>query len=109
MKKTGTTEQALLTNHNPEPHVRRRLSESATPATLPIIYCCSFMSFSVGCLSSSRVIGTQRDIGLAETSVVQYVCAFDVATVSPILLHLLQDLFLHCKPHNCLKSSNINL
>uniref|UniRef100_A0A5K3EUN1 Frizzled domain-containing protein n=1 Tax=Mesocestoides corti TaxID=53468 RepID=A0A5K3EUN1_MESCO len=44
--KTGTTEQALLTNHKPEPHVRRLPSESATLATPLIIYCSSVMSFS---------------------------------------------------------------
>uniref|UniRef100_A0A5K3FYY7 Uncharacterized protein n=1 Tax=Mesocestoides corti TaxID=53468 RepID=A0A5K3FYY7_MESCO len=46
MNKTGTTEQALLTNHKPEPQVRRLPSESTTLATLLIIYCTSFVSFS---------------------------------------------------------------
>uniref|UniRef100_A0A5K3FW13 Uncharacterized protein n=1 Tax=Mesocestoides corti TaxID=53468 RepID=A0A5K3FW13_MESCO len=43
---TGTTEQALLTNHKPEPHIRRLPSDSATLATPLIIYCISSMSFS---------------------------------------------------------------
>uniref|UniRef100_A0A5K3EXV7 Uncharacterized protein n=1 Tax=Mesocestoides corti TaxID=53468 RepID=A0A5K3EXV7_MESCO len=63
MNKTGTTEQALLTNHKPEPQVKRLPSEFTTLATPLII------------LSSSHAIGTQRDSGLAESSVVQYVCA----------------------------------
>uniref|UniRef100_A0A5K3FF48 Secreted protein n=1 Tax=Mesocestoides corti TaxID=53468 RepID=A0A5K3FF48_MESCO len=37
-KKTDTTEQVFLTNHKPEPHVRRLSSESTTPAT-PLNIC----------------------------------------------------------------------
>uniref|UniRef100_A0A5K3FC89 Ovule protein n=1 Tax=Mesocestoides corti TaxID=53468 RepID=A0A5K3FC89_MESCO len=40
-KKTGTTKQALLTNHGPEPP-----SESSTLATPLYIYCTTFLSFS---------------------------------------------------------------
>uniref|UniRef100_A0A5K3EZZ2 Uncharacterized protein n=1 Tax=Mesocestoides corti TaxID=53468 RepID=A0A5K3EZZ2_MESCO len=46
MKKTGTTEQTLLTNQKPEPRVRRLPSEYPTLATPLIIYCTSFVSFS---------------------------------------------------------------
>uniref|UniRef100_A0A5K3FP09 Ig-like domain-containing protein n=1 Tax=Mesocestoides corti TaxID=53468 RepID=A0A5K3FP09_MESCO len=44
--KTGTTKQALLTNHKPEPHFRRLPSESPTLATPLIIYYTSVVSFS---------------------------------------------------------------
>uniref|UniRef100_A0A5K3EG47 Uncharacterized protein n=1 Tax=Mesocestoides corti TaxID=53468 RepID=A0A5K3EG47_MESCO len=66
MKKTGTTEQALLTNQKPEPHVMRFhpsprcwpcRSLYTTPQSCPSL---------VGCLPSSHAIGTQRDTGLAE-------------------------------------------
>uniref|UniRef100_A0A5K3G039 Transmembrane protein n=1 Tax=Mesocestoides corti TaxID=53468 RepID=A0A5K3G039_MESCO len=46
MKKTCTTEQALLNNHKTEQHFRNRPSESTTLATPLIIYCTSFVSFS---------------------------------------------------------------
>uniref|UniRef100_A0A5K3F6M8 Frizzled/Smoothened transmembrane domain-containing protein n=1 Tax=Mesocestoides corti TaxID=53468 RepID=A0A5K3F6M8_MESCO len=46
MNKTGTTEQASLTNHKTEPHVRHLPSESTTLATPLIIYYTSFVSFT---------------------------------------------------------------
>uniref|UniRef100_A0A5K3EXW4 Uncharacterized protein n=1 Tax=Mesocestoides corti TaxID=53468 RepID=A0A5K3EXW4_MESCO len=46
MKMTGTTKQALLTNHKPEPHVRHRPSEFATLAAPLIMYRFSCVSFS---------------------------------------------------------------
>uniref|UniRef100_A0A5K3FSJ9 Uncharacterized protein n=1 Tax=Mesocestoides corti TaxID=53468 RepID=A0A5K3FSJ9_MESCO len=65
-KKTVTTEQALLTNQKPEPHVRRLPPESTMLATPLIIYCTSVVCFS-GCLPSfPHAIGSQRDTGLAE-------------------------------------------
>uniref|UniRef100_A0A5K3F156 Secreted protein n=1 Tax=Mesocestoides corti TaxID=53468 RepID=A0A5K3F156_MESCO len=44
--KTSTTEQALLTNHKPEPQLKRLPSESTTLATPFIIYCSSFVPVS---------------------------------------------------------------
>uniref|UniRef100_A0A5K3FEK2 Uncharacterized protein n=1 Tax=Mesocestoides corti TaxID=53468 RepID=A0A5K3FEK2_MESCO len=52
-----------LTNHKPEPRVRHRPSESAPLAGPLIIY------------FSSHAIGSQRDRGLAEASMIKYVCA----------------------------------
>uniref|UniRef100_A0A5K3FEB0 Phosphatidic acid phosphatase type 2/haloperoxidase domain-containing protein n=1 Tax=Mesocestoides corti TaxID=53468 RepID=A0A5K3FEB0_MESCO len=46
MKKIGATEQASLTNHNPEPNHRRSSTESTALATPLFIYCSSFVSFS---------------------------------------------------------------
>uniref|UniRef100_A0A5K3FA15 Uncharacterized protein n=1 Tax=Mesocestoides corti TaxID=53468 RepID=A0A5K3FA15_MESCO len=46
MKKSSITEQVLLTNHKPEPHIRRRPSESTMPAAPLIIYRFSYVSVS---------------------------------------------------------------
>uniref|UniRef100_A0A5K3EH11 MFS transporter n=1 Tax=Mesocestoides corti TaxID=53468 RepID=A0A5K3EH11_MESCO len=46
MNKTGTSEQALLTNQKPVTHVRRLPSESKTLAKPLIIYYSSVVSFS---------------------------------------------------------------
>uniref|UniRef100_A0A5K3G656 Uncharacterized protein n=1 Tax=Mesocestoides corti TaxID=53468 RepID=A0A5K3G656_MESCO len=46
VKKTGTTKQAVLANHKPEPHVGRIPFESTKLATPLIIYCTSSVSFS---------------------------------------------------------------
>uniref|UniRef100_A0A5K3FJH2 Ovule protein n=1 Tax=Mesocestoides corti TaxID=53468 RepID=A0A5K3FJH2_MESCO len=62
-KKTGTTEQALFTNHKPELHVRHLPSESTTLATPLIIYSPLSCPSLVGCLFSSHAIGTQRNRG----------------------------------------------
>uniref|UniRef100_A0A5K3FG30 Uncharacterized protein n=1 Tax=Mesocestoides corti TaxID=53468 RepID=A0A5K3FG30_MESCO len=62
MKETGLTEQALLTNHKPEPR-RSLYTTSQTCLSL------------VGCLTSSQAIGTQIDRVLAEATVVQNVGA----------------------------------
>uniref|UniRef100_A0A5K3G0Z5 Uncharacterized protein n=1 Tax=Mesocestoides corti TaxID=53468 RepID=A0A5K3G0Z5_MESCO len=51
MKKTGSTERALLIIQKPEPHIRRRPSECTTLATPLIIYCSAFVSFSALLLS----------------------------------------------------------
>uniref|UniRef100_A0A5K3F5G3 Uncharacterized protein n=1 Tax=Mesocestoides corti TaxID=53468 RepID=A0A5K3F5G3_MESCO len=74
-KKTGTTEQALLTNHKSEPHVKRLPSESATLATPPIIYCTSSVSFSGWLLIFLACYWIAERQRLAEAGVVQYVCA----------------------------------
>uniref|UniRef100_A0A5K3FW74 Ovule protein n=1 Tax=Mesocestoides corti TaxID=53468 RepID=A0A5K3FW74_MESCO len=46
MKKTGTTEQDFLTNHKPEPVVRRHSSKSTTLVEPITIYCFSYASVS---------------------------------------------------------------
>uniref|UniRef100_A0A5K3FZL3 Uncharacterized protein n=1 Tax=Mesocestoides corti TaxID=53468 RepID=A0A5K3FZL3_MESCO len=72
IKKTGTIDQASLTSHNPEPHVRRSPSESIKLAAPPFIYHFSNVSVS-GWLPI--ILACQSDRGLAEARVVQYVCA----------------------------------
>uniref|UniRef100_A0A5K3F230 Uncharacterized protein n=1 Tax=Mesocestoides corti TaxID=53468 RepID=A0A5K3F230_MESCO len=70
-KKTGTAEQALLTNQKPELHVRRLPSKS-TPT---ILYCTSVVSFS-GWLPSFPAchwIAERHRISCGQ--VVQHVCA----------------------------------
>uniref|UniRef100_A0A5K3FYB3 SLC26A/SulP transporter domain-containing protein n=1 Tax=Mesocestoides corti TaxID=53468 RepID=A0A5K3FYB3_MESCO len=63
--RVSTTEQALLTNHKPEPHVRHHPFESTKLAT-PLFYAAPLSCPSlVGCLSFSHVIGTQIVTGLA--------------------------------------------
>uniref|UniRef100_A0A5K3FZJ5 Secreted protein n=1 Tax=Mesocestoides corti TaxID=53468 RepID=A0A5K3FZJ5_MESCO len=69
MKITGSKEQALLTNHTLEPHVRCHPSESTKPATQLLIYCSYSCLPLVVCISLQHAIGTQRDRGLAEASV----------------------------------------
>uniref|UniRef100_A0A5K3ETN5 Ovule protein n=1 Tax=Mesocestoides corti TaxID=53468 RepID=A0A5K3ETN5_MESCO len=66
MKKTGTPKQALSKNHKPEPHTRRRPSESTTLSKPLSIFFRHSSPSLVGCLSSSHAIGTQRDKGLAK-------------------------------------------
>uniref|UniRef100_A0A5K3FVJ2 Uncharacterized protein n=1 Tax=Mesocestoides corti TaxID=53468 RepID=A0A5K3FVJ2_MESCO len=64
-KKTGTTEQALLTNQKPEPRVRRLPSESTAPATPFIIYCISSISFSgwLPCFPACHWIAERHGMG----------------------------------------------
>uniref|UniRef100_A0A5K3FXG2 Uncharacterized protein n=1 Tax=Mesocestoides corti TaxID=53468 RepID=A0A5K3FXG2_MESCO len=45
MQETGTTKQALLNNHKPEPQIKRHSSESATLSTPLVLYCTSLVSF----------------------------------------------------------------
>uniref|UniRef100_A0A5K3FY04 Uncharacterized protein n=1 Tax=Mesocestoides corti TaxID=53468 RepID=A0A5K3FY04_MESCO len=53
MKNIGTTDTASLTNHKPEPHIRRCPSESITLGSPPTPMRLSL----VGCTSSSHAIG----------------------------------------------------
>ncbi|VDD76469.1 unnamed protein product [Mesocestoides corti] len=46
IKEAGKTDQALLTNHKPEPHVGASPSEFMTLATPLIVVCSSVVSFS---------------------------------------------------------------
>uniref|UniRef100_A0A5K3FSI8 Uncharacterized protein n=1 Tax=Mesocestoides corti TaxID=53468 RepID=A0A5K3FSI8_MESCO len=75
MKKTGATVRALLTNHEPEPHVRRLPSESTTLATPLIIYCSSFVSYSGWLLMFLARHQNAEGHRIGCGQVVQYVCA----------------------------------
>uniref|UniRef100_A0A5K3FZQ8 Secreted protein n=1 Tax=Mesocestoides corti TaxID=53468 RepID=A0A5K3FZQ8_MESCO len=74
-KKTGTTEQALLTNQRPEPRVRRLPSESTTLATPLIIYCISSMSFSGWLLIFLACHWNTKRHRIGYGQVIQHVCA----------------------------------
>uniref|UniRef100_A0A5K3FBA4 Ovule protein n=1 Tax=Mesocestoides corti TaxID=53468 RepID=A0A5K3FBA4_MESCO len=74
-KKTGTTEQALLTNQKPEPRVRRLRSESTTLATSLIIYCSSVVSFSCWPLIFLACHWNTERHRIGCRQVVQHVCA----------------------------------
>uniref|UniRef100_A0A5K3FTT2 Movement protein n=1 Tax=Mesocestoides corti TaxID=53468 RepID=A0A5K3FTT2_MESCO len=74
-KKTGTTEQALLTNQKPEPHVRHLPFESATLATPLIIYCTSAVSFLGWLLIFLACHWNTEGHRIGCGQVVQYVCA----------------------------------
>uniref|UniRef100_A0A5K3F877 Uncharacterized protein n=1 Tax=Mesocestoides corti TaxID=53468 RepID=A0A5K3F877_MESCO len=75
MNKTGTTEQALLTIHKPEPHVRRCPSESTTLARPLIVYCTSFVSFSGWLVTFPACYWKAERYRVGCGQVAQYVCA----------------------------------
>uniref|UniRef100_A0A5K3FFB0 Optic atrophy 3 protein homolog n=1 Tax=Mesocestoides corti TaxID=53468 RepID=A0A5K3FFB0_MESCO len=86
-KNTGTTEQDLLTNQKPEPHVRRLLSESATLAT-PLIICCTSVVSLSGWLLIFLVChwnAERQRIGCGQ--VVQHVCALIRRHTTPRTYH----------------------
>uniref|UniRef100_A0A5K3ESI9 Secreted protein n=1 Tax=Mesocestoides corti TaxID=53468 RepID=A0A5K3ESI9_MESCO len=75
VKKTGSTEQALLANHKSEPNVRCCPSKSTTFTTTFLIWRFSFMSLPLWLAAYLPCMPLERrDSGLAEASV-QYVCA----------------------------------
>uniref|UniRef100_A0A5K3FBI9 Cyclin N-terminal domain-containing protein n=1 Tax=Mesocestoides corti TaxID=53468 RepID=A0A5K3FBI9_MESCO len=71
MREICTTEQACLTNQMSELYVRLHLSE-LTKLHAPVLmyYAAHYILSLVGCLASSHAIGSKRDSGLAEVSVV---------------------------------------
>uniref|UniRef100_A0A5K3FD37 Uncharacterized protein n=1 Tax=Mesocestoides corti TaxID=53468 RepID=A0A5K3FD37_MESCO len=72
MEKTDTTDKASLTNHKPEPFVRRR--QSSQPSWLRR----SFLTAPHSCLSLVGYISSLHAIRKRrqrQTNVVQYVCA----------------------------------
>uniref|UniRef100_A0A5K3EVJ3 Kinesin motor domain-containing protein n=1 Tax=Mesocestoides corti TaxID=53468 RepID=A0A5K3EVJ3_MESCO len=78
MRKTGTTDRALLTIHMPEPNVRHRRSESTTLAAHTLLTDFQTCLSLVGFLFSSRSVGSQRDRGMAKASMIHYVCALKI-------------------------------
>uniref|UniRef100_A0A5K3EUP5 Uncharacterized protein n=1 Tax=Mesocestoides corti TaxID=53468 RepID=A0A5K3EUP5_MESCO len=75
MKNAGITDQALLTNHKPEPLVRRLPSKFTTLATPLFIYCTSSMSFSGWLLTFLACHWNAEGHRIGCSQVVQHVCA----------------------------------
>uniref|UniRef100_A0A5K3G1B9 Uncharacterized protein n=1 Tax=Mesocestoides corti TaxID=53468 RepID=A0A5K3G1B9_MESCO len=67
MKKTGTTDKALLTNQKPEPQVSRLPSKTPRWPRLSLYTASHPCPSLVGCLPFPHAIGSQRDTGLAES------------------------------------------
>uniref|UniRef100_A0A5K3FLW2 Uncharacterized protein n=1 Tax=Mesocestoides corti TaxID=53468 RepID=A0A5K3FLW2_MESCO len=73
MNKTGTTEQALLTNHKPEQQVGHLPSESTTLATPLNMYSSSSFSGWLHIFLACHWNAEEHRIGRGQA--VQYVCA----------------------------------
>uniref|UniRef100_A0A5K3FTW9 Uncharacterized protein n=1 Tax=Mesocestoides corti TaxID=53468 RepID=A0A5K3FTW9_MESCO len=83
MKKTSTTERALLANHKPNhksgtahPNPQRWLYRSLYTSS----HSCTCL---ISCLSFSNAIGTQKDTGLAGARWSNKSASLDVTTLPP--------------------------